>query len=159
VIDVPEKWRGTIREGTRGRFEPGNGGPPLVAVAKQVGAGAGTAGLYPVVFDVLGANAGGLSAGQRGEIILENAPAESGLIVPSAAIIAGPNRSAYVAVVDPRSGQVSRRTVVLGELTDGGVIVRSGLTQGMRVVAMGGDLLKVGEVVNPVNDGVRRFND
>jgi len=56
----------------------------------------------------------------------------------------------FVWKYDPNSQQVTRTAVTVGELTNNGILVTSGLTQGEQVIAAGVHFLKEGQKVRPM---------
>mgnify|MGYP000386249068 CR=1 FL=1 len=71
--------------------------------------------------------------------------------LPESAILSD-DRGSYVYVVDS-DNRVVRRPVELGMITDGGIIIASGLDGSERIVARAGGFLTEGETVRPVADG------
>jgi RND family efflux transporter MFP subunit len=156
VITVPARQRGDFSVGKRVRFAPENG-PELQAVVSQINAAAGSNGLFEIVLDVPNAARSNLAPGSRGEVLLQSEGVE-GVRLPLAAIRMGKDGKGSVLVVDPKTNTVAERQVALGPISDGGVIVTSGLKPGETVVVKGARLLRPGETVRPTSAGPRRFN-
>lgn len=76
---------------------------------------------------------------------------ESGVVqapvLPESALQAD-NKGSYVYVVGP-DNKAQRRSVTIGQVTEGGVVVTSGLADGERVVLRAGAFLSAGETVVP----------
>ena len=85
-------------------------------------------------------NRGGrLKPGMFASLILSSAATQTALTVPASAIITeGDQHSVYV---EESPGHYVKRPVETGSETDGSVIIRSGLTEGARVVVRGGLLI------------------
>ncbi|MDZ7588334.1 MAG: efflux RND transporter periplasmic adaptor subunit [Parasphingorhabdus sp.] len=92
----------------------------------------------------------GLSAGQLGTMSLTMArDAGDRVTVPASAIFGLREGEALVYVVDG-ANTVSRRNVLVGEMSDGGLEVTEGLNSGERIVAAGLERLRTGDRVKPV---------
>ena len=160
VITVPARQRGAFAIGQRVSFVP-DGGPPnapeLQAVVKQINAAAGSNGLFEIILNVPGAGQSNLAPGGRGEVVLrtQNAAAIS---LSLAAIRMDKDKRGSVLVVDPKTNAVAERKVVIGQVSDGGVTITTGLKPGETVVVKGARLLRPGEVVRPTSSGPRQFN-
>ena len=74
---------------------------------------------------------------------------EAGLLVPTAALTQVEGK-ASVWVVDAKSGAVQPRAVEIGPYREDGVVVKSGLARGERIVVAGVHKLTPGQVVRPV---------
>lgn len=156
VITVPARQRGDFSVGQGVRFAPENG-PELQAVVRQINAAAGGNGLFEIILDVPNAARSNLAPGSRGEVLLQSEGVE-GVRLPLAAIRMGKDAKGNVLIVDPKTNTVVERKVGLGPVSDGGVIVTSGLKPGETVVVKGARLLRPGETVRPTSAGPRRFN-
>jgi multidrug efflux pump subunit AcrA (membrane-fusion protein) len=90
----------------------------------------------------------------RIEADLPEGARQIGLSIPATALFTGddPNFS-YVWVIDPESRKLERRKVEAGELSEFGVLLRSGLEPGEQIVVGGVSLLDVGQEVVPISDG------
>lgn len=71
--------------------------------------------------------------------------------LPESAILSD-DRGSYVLIV-ASDNTVERRPVTLGLITDGGIVIDSGLDGSERIVARAGGFLTEGEAVNPVAEG------
>ena len=80
---------------------------------------------------------------------------DSGAVVaprlPESAVLSD-DRGAYVLVVNAEN-VVERRDIVVGTISDDGILIASGLTGNERIVARAGGFLTVGETVRPVVEG------
>lgn len=156
VITVPVRQRSAFAIGQRVSFTP-DIGPELQAIVKQINAAAGSNGLFEIILSVPNAGRSGLAPGSRGEAILRSESAE-GISLPLAAIRMGENGRGSVLVVDPKTSKVAERKVMLGQVSDSGVTVTSGLKAGETVVIKGARLLRSGETVRPTSTGPKQFN-
>lgn len=156
VITVPARQRDDFAIGQRVRFVPENG-PDLQAVVRQINAAAGGNGLFEIILDVPNAGRSNLAPGSRGEVLLQSQGGE-GIRLSLGAIRMGKDGNGSVLVVDPKTNTVAERKVELGQVSDGGVIVTSGLKPGETVVVKGARLLRPGETVRPTSAGPRRYN-
>lgn len=160
VITVPARQRGTFAIGQRISFAPENASPTapaLQAIVQQINAAAGSNGLFAIILNVPNAGRSGLAPGSRGEAILRSQGPDA-ISLPLAAIRMGEGGRGSVLVVDPKTSIVAERKVTLGQVSDGGVAVMSGLKPGETVVARGARLLRPGETVRPTSAGPRQFN-
>jgi hypothetical protein len=77
---------------------------------------------------------------------------DSGAVVaprlPESAVLSD-DRGAYVLVINAEN-VVERRDIVVGTISDDGILIASGLTGDERIVARAGGFLTVGETVRPV---------
>ncbi len=74
--------------------------------------------------------------------------------VPTAATFSdGENTKTYVWIVDEASSTVSRREVSVGDLTDHGIVIQSGLKQGDILVTAGVHSLREGQTVRLLGQG------
>jgi HlyD family secretion protein len=69
-------------------------------------------------------------------------------VLPESAIMSD-EQGSYVYIVDAEN-KVVRRAVTIGDVTDSGIVVASGLTGRERVVLRAGGFLNPGETVRPV---------
>jgi RND family efflux transporter MFP subunit len=77
-------------------------------------------------------------------------PATGDLLVPLAAIAAGPGGEPRVWVVDPKTSRVQQRNVATGPVRSDLVVVTKGLAAGERIVAAGASGLRDGMLVRPL---------
>ncbi|MEA3644026.1 MAG: hypothetical protein VBE63_29495, partial [Lamprobacter sp.] len=92
------------------------------------------------------------------EVLPESASAEGNaaadgtapVLIPIAAVVAAADGTPTVWVVDPETGQVSRRSIETGALQDAEIAVLSGLRPGERIVTAGVHSLRDGMRVHPL---------
>jgi RND family efflux transporter MFP subunit len=77
---------------------------------------------------------------------------EGGFLIPAAAAIVDTDGSAYVWRFDPGSSQVSRATVMLGDMSGASVRVLGGLQGGDRIAVSGAAHLQEGMKVRPLSE-------
>ena len=113
---------------------------------------------YPVTLEMDQPEGVEILSGMAGEARIEadlpeGAP-QLGLSIPTTALFTGSDKSqSFVWVIDPESSALERRVVETGELSEFGVILRSGLEPGEQIVVAGVSLLDEGEVVQPLFEG------
>jgi RND family efflux transporter MFP subunit len=91
-----------------------------------------------------------LKAGQIGTAAISlPASTDGGLQIPASALFGVRGGEALVYVVDPSTGRVATRTVIIDQLLDGFVIVRGALEPGNSLVVSGLDKLRTGVKVRP----------
>lgn len=156
VITVPARQRSAFAIGQRVSFAPDNGAA-LQAVVQQINAAAGSNGLFEIILSVPNAGRSNLAPGSRGEVVLL-AQSDDAIRLSLAAIRMGENGRGSVLVVDPKTNLVAERKVALGQVSDGGVTVTSGLKPGETVVVKGARLLRPGETVRPTSTGPKQYN-
>jgi RND family efflux transporter MFP subunit len=95
----------------------------------------------------------GMAGEARIEADLPEGSRELGIQISATAIFTedDPTKS-YVWVVDPTTSTLERREVGTGELSESGVLIRSGLRSGDQVVIAGVNLLSEGEKVVVLGD-------
>jgi RND family efflux transporter MFP subunit len=152
-IDVPESLIGNIDEYTPVQITFGaipdtvfSGEVTEVAVASAANAVA-----FPVVVKIVEAHPS-LRSGLAADVIFQfdTMVAGSSVVLPVAAIIRDPlGTFVYVAKPTevPRQAIVSRRGVTLGDLTQSGIEVLEGLSEGDRVVTAGISVIRDGQRV------------
>jgi multidrug efflux pump subunit AcrA (membrane-fusion protein) len=87
----------------------------------------------------------GLRSGLIGTAELTGlATAAAPLAIPATALFAARTEEGFVYVYEPGTSRVRARMVRLGEVTDGGVTIVSGLQPGERIVRTGLDRLRDG---------------
>lgn len=82
------------------------------------------------------------------------AVADAALRIPVAAIVRGDSGPDAVWVVDPASGRIARRNVVLQEDGSGSALVVDGLEPGERIVSAGAARLQDGAIIRPYRTGM-----
>lgn len=102
-----------------------------------------------VALDAAAAQA--VDVGQSARVYVPQADATDALSVPLAALQRGPDGSASVWVVDPKTRTLLATPVRVGTLGSDRVPVLAGLTRDAWIVAAGGHLLRAGERVAPVD--------
>ena len=85
-------------------------------------------------------------AGMTARVIVDRPDAE-GYTLPVTAVLGGPDKQAFVWVVDPDSMAVRVQEVELGDLTGSDVVIKSGLERGQLVAVSGVRKLRPGMVV------------
>lgn len=88
---------------------------------------------------VVANRSGRLKPGMFASVILSSAAQQTALTVPASALITEGNK--HSVFVEESSGRYVKRPVETGGETDGAVLIRSGLTEGERVVVRGGLLI------------------
>lgn len=89
--------------------------------------------------------------GMIGEIFLTlDRPQTPSLTVPLTAVSARPDGAAFVWIVDPDDASVSRRDVVLGDISGGAVNILEGVAAGEQVVTAGLGQLQDGMTIRPI---------
>lgn len=158
IVNLPVTALELFAEGRQTELVVRPSGAARRATVTEVGNAAGLSGLYPVTLAL--ADASGLRPGLRIEVpgrredVSNRAPS-----IPLTAYIAVPGGSAIVLIVDSGTGVVSARNVEVGEITDEGIEVLTGLQPGDLIVARGLPSLRDGEIVTPLGVGVRQFNE
>ena len=122
----------------------------------EVGRSANASGLYPVTIAIEEGPADRLKAGVRVEVAMASQSDEE-MRVPVSAIGAGANGASFVMAYDA-DGTISQKPIEIGDITDAGAVVLSGLTPGDVIVSKGVGLLKDGEIVEQANAQIARFN-
>ena len=89
--------------------------------------------------------------GQSARVYFAAAPGGANLAVPLAAVQPGASGGKALWVVDPQTHRVRLAPVRLGPYAEDSVPVLDGVSAGDWIVAAGGHLLRVGEVVAPVD--------
>lgn len=152
-IDVPESLIAGIDE-----YMPVQitfGAIPDTVFAGEVSevavASVGNTATFPVVAKIMGSHPS-LRSGLAADVTFrfDTLAASGGVVLPVAAVIRDPSGT-FVYIVDPTEvpGQaiVSRRPVTLGELTQSGIEVLTGLSAGDRVVTAGISVIRDGQRV------------
>jgi multidrug efflux pump subunit AcrA (membrane-fusion protein) len=80
----------------------------------------------------------------------DTADAAAPVLIPIAAVVAAADGTPTVWVVDPESGQVSRRSIDTGALQGADLAVLNGLAPGERIVTAGVHSLREGMRVHPL---------
>lgn len=90
-----------------------------------------------------------LASGQIGSARLVLGPAEPGapISVPTTAVFGARADEGFVYVLEPVTRRVRQRQVMLGAVSDAGVVVTGGLRPGEQVVTTGIDRLRDGQVI------------
>ncbi|AUC86834.1 hypothetical protein CW735_00420 [Alteromonas sp. MB-3u-76] len=126
----------------------------LPATIIEIGASADSSGLFPITLVVDNTD---LAAG---ETVYVRAPTSAAqrLIVPTSAIIPDTENTAFVFTFSADSKTVIKTKVQVDAPLHDGIPVISGLNTNELIVAKGAVLLKDGEVVQPANTSINRFN-
>jgi RND family efflux transporter MFP subunit len=77
---------------------------------------------------------------------------EVGILVPATAVVVNTDGSAYVWQFDPRSSQVSKATVTIGDMSGASIRVLSGLDGGEQIATAGAAHLREGMKVRPLGE-------
>lgn len=159
VIRVPGSVRRVLEPGAVARVNARNKDIAVQGRVTEIGAQAGTAGLFPVTLAIDGAP-GWLRPGESVEARFDQSPDTRALIIPLTAFVPAGDGAATVYVVDPdASYAVARaRQVELGALRDDGVEVLDGLRPGEPVVVTGVELLTDGQAVRVAGIGLAQYN-
>ncbi len=121
----------------------------LDAKVSEIGGRANSAGLFPVVVDLLG-EVSNAKAGQSVEVNLHISKLEnSHPIIPLTSYTMKPDGQVYVFVVNDQ--KVYEQNVQLGEISDLGVEIKSGLSDGEIIAVKGVDLLHHQQSIIPVD--------
>jgi len=115
------------------------------ARVEEVGVEAAKSTTYPVRLD-LERKPEGLRPGMVGRAVFRF-PMRSRLVLPPSSVLGREEDKAWVFVVDVETGRAEKRSVEVGELTDQGLVLRSGLREGEPVVVRGMSRLEQGEKV------------
>lgn len=153
-ISIPERLLGEIGDPSEliYQLQLQDGGPRYELAYREFVAEAGRIGQsYVVTLAITESPGRQLLPGASGAVIVQlPAAADAGLTVPVAAVTVGADRQTYVFVYEPTGadeGQV-RRVPVTVESPDGTtMVVTSGVSPGMEIVAAGAHLLSDGEAV------------
>lgn len=95
-----------------------------------------------------------VSPGITGHVLYESPPelALAGLLIPARAVVAAPDKSAFVWLFSPEAGRVMQRPIVMDELDGDSVRVTSGLEVGDRIAISGVHTLSDGFPVHALKD-------
>jgi len=97
----------------------------------------------------------GMAGEARIEVDLPEGDRQLGISIPATALFTGADSNlSYVWVIDPETRTLARRAVETGDLSEFGVLLRSGLESGEQIVVAGVSLLEEGQEVLPLDDGV-----
>lgn len=84
---------------------------------------------------------------------VEQAKIQNKLTVPASAVLTmDSDRKTYLWIINPKTSQVNRREITIGELTSTGISIVKGLSEGEWVVTAGIHSLKEGEKVTILNE-------
>jgi RND family efflux transporter MFP subunit len=128
-------------------------GVEVPAVIKEIGKEASQATrTYPVTLAMEQPEGADILPGMAGEALMEaDLPEESarlGIQIPTTALFAEDDtEKSYVWVIDPGTSTLERRQVQTGDLSEFGILIRSGLEAEEWVVVAGASLLSAGEEV------------
>jgi RND family efflux transporter MFP subunit len=128
-------------------------GVEVTAVIKEIGKEASqTTRTYPVTLAMEQPEGADILPGMAGEALMEaDLPEESarlGIQIPTTALFAEEDtEKSYVWVIDPGTSTLERREVQTGDLSEFGILIRSGLEAEEWVVVAGASLLSAGEEV------------
>jgi RND family efflux transporter MFP subunit len=154
VIHVPERLVQTAprRVAARVRFDALPGRTFPVALESFSSEADPQTQTYEVVLSMTRPQDANILPGMAAEVLPEAADGEDNQVVtvPVEAMFAGSDGESYVWVVDPDSGEVSRRAIDVGELTADGATVLAGLDPGERIVTAGVHQLRDSMRVRPL---------
>ena len=128
-------------------------GVEVTAAIKEIGKEASQATrTYPVTLAMEQPEGADILPGMAGEALMEaDLPEESarlGIQIPTTALFAEEDtEKSYVWVIDPGTSTLERRQVQTGDLSEFGILIRSGLEAEEWVVVAGASLLSAGEQV------------
>ncbi|MEF8824490.1 MAG: efflux RND transporter periplasmic adaptor subunit [Desulfohalobiaceae bacterium] len=111
----------------------------------EVGVEAAKSTTYPVRLN-LEREPEGLRPGMVGRAVFRF-PARSRLALPPSSVLGREEDKAWVFVVDPETGTAKKCSVEVGQLTEQGLVLRSGLREGELVVVRGMSRLEPGQKV------------
>lgn len=153
TLDLPESLIGLVIEGTPVGIEfsaiPGQsfvGGITEIAVTSAAGAA------FPVVILIEGSHPS-LRSGLAADVTFQfdsTSASDDGVVIPVGAVINDPDGTfVYLAVSAATDGEavIERRPVLVGELSQSGIEVESGLQLGDRVVIAGVSVIRDGQRV------------
>lgn len=145
-VFVPEEVIARIQSGDRAEATFRTLSPETFpARVEEVGVEAAKSTTYPVRLE-LERKPEGLRPGMVGRAVFRFPP-RSRLVLPPSSVLGREEDKAWVFVVDPKTGTAKKRSVEVGELTDQGLVLRSGLREGELVVIRGMSRLEQGEKV------------
>ncbi len=84
------------------------------------------------------------------EITLASPDSDTGIQIPTSALVSDPEKNYYVWTYDPQTRLVNRQGVTIGPATGAGISVLSGLKSGDLIVASGASALQPGMKVRPI---------
>ena len=107
---------------------------------------------YPLTVTVKPTKELKIHSGMEVEVVItidRSKEAKNIFVLPTAAVVSGPEGKSLVWIYDNKSSTVSSRPVTVGKLTDGGIEITKGLKEGEMVVAAGGNYLHQGQKARP----------
>ena len=138
-IGVPERLIGQIKQGAEAEvvFDalPEN---VYYASVTEIGVTAEHSVTFPVVLRLTSANRD-IKPGMTGEatFLFKAAAGDYRVVIPLECVVGAPRRQNHVWVVNPETETVSKRPVIVGNLTSEGIQIKEGLTPGEIVVSRG----------------------
>ena len=155
VVFVPIEIRDNLSQQTQAVLTLRPSNKEVAAKVSEVGGRANAAGLFQVILKLEG-QVSGARAGQATEVSLNITNSNQSLpIIPVTSFGMDPDGSAYVYIV--KGNQVFQQKVQLGNISDLGAEVLSGLDGGEVIVVKGVDFLRDQEAVKPVDYRNNRF--
>lgn len=149
VIFVPNEIRNHLSQGKQASLRLLPSHAVLSATVSEIGGRANAAGLFQVILTLNKATAE-VRAGQAVEVTVNVTNSNQDVpVIPVTGFGMSAEGKAYVFVV--KGSQVYQQFVELGVISDLGVEVLSGLTDGEVIVTKGVDLLSDQQTVNPVD--------
>ena len=151
-VFVPEPLVYRIQVGDRAEAAFGSlPGRSFPARIKEVGVEPGPTTTYPVRLSLLRTDPD-LRPGMVGEVRFVFPLEEAAALIPPGAVTGGFSRQGRIWVLDPESGRVHPRRVELGDLLDEGLLIRSNLRPGERIVLRGAHRLREGQRVRAITE-------
>ena len=155
VVFVPIEIRDNLTEQTQAILKLRPSSNNIAATVSEIGGRANAAGLFQVILKLEG-QVTGARAGQTTEVSLNIVNSNQQVpVIPVTSFGMNPDGTAYVFVV--KNNQVFQQGVSLGNISDLGAEVLSGLVGGEVIVTKGVDFLRDQETVNPVDQRYNRF--
>lgn len=158
TFSVTANQRQRLTVGTPVRVRGGRAGEAVIAARISEISGRGNAsGLFEVTATLDGAPAS-FSPGSTVDIALPaSGGGATGTAIPITALIPMSSNRARVFVIDPETGEIAARDIVIARLAGDDAIVRAGLSRGDLIVARGVAFLSEGQRVSRLGDGPQRF--
>jgi RND family efflux transporter MFP subunit len=160
VLNIPSVAVDMFATGTETTLTLRPSGREIPARVIEVGNDAGRSGLFPVTLalDPTLAQSDDLRSGLRVEVAAPAPEQSDGFTIPLTAYRPEAGEAASVLVIDPVTGELSERAIVIGNISDRGASVLSGLEGGELIVARGLPHLRNGETVALGDAAIARFN-
>jgi membrane fusion protein, multidrug efflux system len=121
------------------------------AIVTEVGVASGVATTYPVTVQLL-KTVKGVRSGMAAEVIFQFRVSDTDqtIYVPSQSVLGGEDAQRYIFVLllgEGNHGTVQRRMVTIGEITNEGIEITSGLKSGEKIITAGVQFLADGQEV------------